>query len=157
MTTAADQLWDQLEGYGFEREERPDGSLPTLPHDITALTDQQLMVLYGQFVSWTAYAAMRLVDARAVEKAAKQNLNHSMARASLGASTEKTVAGRKAAAAADSQVQADEDRHTAALSLCEALDMVHANSESRAQFCSRDLTRRQNSRDTESRAHRWGV
>ncbi|WP_405667889.1 hypothetical protein [Streptomyces sp. NBC_00055] len=157
MTTAADRLWDELEGMGFEKEERPDGYLPALPHDITALTDQELMVLYGQFVSWVAYAAMRLVDARAVEKAAKQNLSHSIATASLNASMEKTVAGRKAAAAADSQVQADEEKHVAALSLCEALDMVHSNAEARASFCSRDLTRRQNSRDTETRANRWGV
>ncbi|WNI17586.1 hypothetical protein [Actinacidiphila sp. ITFR-21] len=157
MSTAADRLWDELEKLGFEKEERPDGYLPGLPRDITELTDQDLMVLYGTFVSWTAYAAMRLVEARANEKAAKQNLNHSIATASLNASMEKTVAGRKAAAAADSQVQADEEKHVAALSLCEALDMVHANSEARAQFCSRDLSRRQNSRDTESRASRWGV
>lgn len=59
MTTAADRLWDQLEGMGFEKEERPDGYLPALPRDITALTDQELMILYGRFVSWVAYAAMR--------------------------------------------------------------------------------------------------
>jgi hypothetical protein len=35
--------------------------------------------------------------------------------------------------------------------------MVHTNAEARANFCSRDLTRRQNSRDTEARANRWGV
>ena len=157
MTTAAERLWDELEAMGFEKEERPDGYLPALPHDITELTDQELMTLYGQYVSWTAYAAGRLVEARANEKAAKQNLNHSIATASLNASTERTVAGRKAAAAADSRVQADEEKHVAALSLCEALDMVHGNAESRASFCSRDLTRRQNSRDTESRSHRWGV
>lgn len=157
MTTAADRLWDELEGMGFEKEERPDGYLPGLPRDITELGDQALMVLYGQFVSWTAYAAMRLVEARANEKAARQNLNHSVATASLNASMEKTVAGRKAAAAADGQVQADEEKHVAALSLCEALEMVHKNAEARASFCSRDLSRRQNSRDTESRAHRWGV
>ncbi|MGW3273907.1 hypothetical protein ACWDFH_20905 [Streptomyces kronopolitis] len=157
MTTAADRLWDELESMGFDKEERPDDSLPALPHDITGLTDQELMVLYGTFVSWTAYAAARLVEARANEKAAKQNLNHSMATASLNASMEKTVAGRKAAAAADTQVQEDEKAHLNALSLVEALEMVNKNAESRAQFCSRDLSRRQTSRDTESRAHRWGV
>ncbi|MGW1180107.1 hypothetical protein [Streptomyces drozdowiczii] len=157
MTTAADRLWDTLETQGFEKEERPDGYLPVLAHDITRLTDQELMVLYGQYVSWTAYAAMRLVEARANERAAKQNLNHSTATASLKASMEKTVAGRKAAAQADAQVQEDERAHTDAQSLCDALDMVHKNAEARAQFCSRDLSRRQNSRDTETRAHRWGV
>ncbi|MFD9815098.1 hypothetical protein [Streptomyces sp. NPDC059080] len=157
MSTAADRLWDDLESMGFEKEERPDGFLPPLPHDVTELNDQQLMVLYGQLVSWTAYAAMRLVEARSTEKAAKQNLNHSTATASLNASMEKTVAGRKSAAAADPQVQADEKTHLEALSIVEALEMVHKNAESRAQFCSRDLSRRQNSRDTESRAHRWGI
>ncbi|MFF8283372.1 hypothetical protein ACF06W_11685 [Streptomyces albus] len=157
MSTAADRLWDDLETMGFLKEERPDGLLPNLPYDVTTLTDQELMVLYGQFVSWTAYAAMRLVEARANEKAAKQNLNYSAATASLNASTEKTVAGRKSAAAVDPQVQADEKAHLDALSLVEALEMVHKNVESRAQFCSRDLSRRQTSRDTESRAYRWGV
>lgn len=155
--TAADQLWDRLESFGFEKEEKPDGHLPNLPGDITSLDDRELMRLYGCYVSWTAYAAMRLVEARTNERAAKQNLSLSTARAALAASTEKTVAGRKAAAAADEQVQRDEKIHLDAVALCEALDMVHKNAEARAQFCSRDLSRRQNSRDTESRAYRWGL
>ncbi|NIY68020.1 hypothetical protein [Streptomyces malaysiensis] len=155
--TAADQLWDQLEPLGFEKEERPDGYLPSLPRDITSLTDQQLMVLYSQYVSWTAYAAMRLAEARANEKATKQNLNHSMATASLNAAMEKTVAGRKAAAAADTQVQKDERAHIDAQSLTEALEMVHKNAEARANFCSRDLSRRQGSRDITTRENRWGI
>ncbi|MFE5853238.1 hypothetical protein ACFQ61_08450 [Streptomyces sp. NPDC056500] len=157
MTTPADHLWDQLEEMGFEKETQPKGYLPDIPHDITELHDQELMVLYGQYVTWTAYAAMRCVEARADEKHAQQSLNHSRATASLNASTERTVAGRKAAAQADNQVQADEQAHLAALSLCEALEMVHRNAEARAQFCSRDLSRRQGSRDTETRANRWGV
>jgi hypothetical protein len=156
VTLASDKLWDQLEHLGFEREERPDGFLPSLPYDITSLDDQQLMILYGQFVSWTAYAAMRLSEARANEKAAKQNLNHSTATASLNAAMEKTVAGRKAAAAADTQVQEDEKAHLEALSLVEALEMVLKNSEARAQFCSRDLSRRQNA-GADARYQKWGV
>lgn len=155
--SAADELWDRMERLGFEKEERPDGYLPNLPADITALDDRALMGLYGQYVSWTAYAAARLVEARANERAAKQNLTYSAARASLAASTERTVAGRKAAAAADDQVQDDEKRHLDAVALVEGLEMVHKNSEGRAQFCSRDLSRRQAMRDTETRSNRWGL
>ncbi|MFC9505369.1 hypothetical protein [Streptomyces sp. NPDC057002] len=153
--SAADELWNRLEKLGFEKEEKPDGFMPPLPADVTGLDDRQLMVLYGEYVSWTAYAAMRVVEARANERAARQNLNHSTARAALAASTEKTVAGRKAAAAADDQVQEDERKHADTLALVEALEMVHKNAEGRAQFCSRDLSRRQNS--AESRYSKWGV
>ncbi|MEV5265224.1 hypothetical protein [Streptomyces werraensis] len=154
--TAADELWAKLEKMGFDREERPDGFLPQLPADITSLDDRQLMTLYGEYVSWTAYAAMRLVEARTNARAAKQDLDYSTARAALAASTEKTVAGRKAAAAADAQVQADEKRHVDAVSLVDALEMVHKNAEARAQFCSRDLSRRQNS-GADTRYQKWGV
>lgn len=154
--SAADDLWDRLETFGFEREEKPEGFMPRLPADITSLDDRQLMALYGEYVSWTAYAAMRLVEARANVRAAKQNLDYSTARAALAASTEKTVAGRKAAAAADAQVQEDEKRHLDALALAEGLEMVHTNASARAQFCSRDLSRRQNS-GADSRYQKWGV
>ncbi|MFI7083845.1 hypothetical protein ACIBUR_09590 [Streptomyces anulatus] len=154
--SAADAMWDHLDSIGFDKEEKPDGFLPQLPADITGLDDRQLMALYGEYVSWTAYAAMRLVEARANVRAAKQCLDVSSARAALAASTEKTVAGRKAAAAADHQVQEDEMRYLTAQSLAEALDMVHKNSEARAQFCSRDLSRRQNS-PADNRYSKWGV
>ncbi|MFH9731910.1 hypothetical protein [Streptomyces sp. NPDC017260] len=154
--SAADELWEKLEKFGFDREEKPDGFLPQLPADITSLDDRQLMALYGEYVSWTAYAAMRLVEARANVRAAKQNLDYATARAALAASTEKTVAGRKAAAGADPQVQEDEKRHLDAVALAEGLEMVHKNSEARANFCSRDLSRRQNSA-SDSRYQKWGV
>ncbi|MFV0135459.1 hypothetical protein ACLGIH_19945 [Streptomyces sp. HMX87] len=154
--SAADDLWERLEKQGFEREEKPDGYLPQLPADITALDDRQLMALYGQYVSWTAYAAMRLVEARTNVRAAKQNLDYSTARAALAASAERTVAGRKAAAGADPQVQEDEKRYLDAQALAEGLEMVHDNAAARAQFCSRDLSRRQNSQ-ADSRYQRWGV
>ncbi|MGW3860264.1 hypothetical protein ACWEDZ_02100 [Streptomyces sp. NPDC005047] len=155
--TAADDLWDRLEKQGFDKEERPDGYMPPLPADITSLDDSSLMRLYGEYVAWTSYAAQRLVDARTNERSLKQNLNLSSARAALAASTEKTVAGRKAAAAADDQVQEDEKLHLDAVALVEALEMVHKNAEARASFCSRDLSRRQSSRDTDTRYQKWGV
>lgn len=154
--SAADDLWDKLEDMGFAKEEKPDGFLPQPPPDITLLDDRQLMTLYGTFVSWTAYAAMRLVEARANVRAAKQNWDYSAARASLAASTERTVAGRKAAAAADEQVQEDERRHRDAVALAEGLEMVHKNAEARSQFCSRDLSRRQNS-GADTRYSKWGL
>ncbi|MEU0213706.1 hypothetical protein ABZ281_00810 [Streptomyces sp. NPDC006265] len=154
--SAADDLWEKLEKLGFEKEEKPDGFMPQLPADITSLDDRQLMTLYGEYVSWTAYAAMRLVEARTNVRAAKQNLDYSSARAALAASTEKTVAGRKAAAAADDHVQEDEKRHLDAVALAEGLEMVHKNAEARAQFCSRDLSRRQNS-TADSRYSKWGT
>ncbi|MEV7902203.1 hypothetical protein [Streptomyces anulatus] len=154
--SASDAMWAHLERLGFDKEEKPHGYLPGLPADITGLDDRQLMTLYGEYVSWTAYAAMRLVEARANVRAAKQGLDVSSARAALAASTEKTVAGRKAAAAADDQVQEDELRFLTAQSLAEALDMVHRNSEARANFCSRDLSRRQNSA-ADTRYSKWGT
>lgn len=154
--SAADELWEKLETFGFEKEEKPDGFMPKLPPDITGLDDRQLMSLYGEYVSWTAYAAMRLVEARTNVRAAKQSLDYSTARAALAASTEKTVSGRKAAAAADEQVQLDERRHLDAVALAEGLEMVHRNAEARASFCSRDLSRRQNS-GADSRYSKWGV
>ncbi|WP_369042198.1 hypothetical protein [Streptomyces sp. Midd1] len=154
--SAADELWARLESFGFEREEKPAGFMPALPGDITSLDDRQLMTLYGEYVSWTAYAAMRLVEARTNARAAKQSLDYSSARAALAASTERTVAGRKAAAAADDQVQKDEKRHVDAVALADGLEMVHRNAEARAQFCSRDLSRRQNS-PADNRYSKWGT
>lgn len=153
--TQADELWDKLETLGFDKEERPEGFLPAIPHDITVLTDPQLMVLYGAFVSWSAYASMRVVGARANASQHKQDLALSTARASLQATMEKTVAGRKAAAATDVDVRYDEDIYLRAQALAEALEAVHKNSLDRAQFCSRELTRRGSSARVEERAGKW--
>ncbi|MEU1552110.1 hypothetical protein ABZ517_05235 [Streptomyces scabiei] len=154
--SAADDLWEQLEKLGFEREEKPDGLMPQLPADITGLDDRQLMTLYGEYVSWTAYAAMRLVEARANARVLKQNLDYSTAKAALAASAERTVAGRKAAAASDARVRQDEKAYTDAAALADGLEMVHKNAEARAGFCSRDLSRRQNS-TADTRYGKWGV
>ncbi|MEU1816054.1 hypothetical protein ABZ543_12785 [Streptomyces roseifaciens] len=153
---AADRTWEQVEALGFEKPDKPDGLLPPLPHDITVLSGSQLMHLHGEYLAWAEYAGARLVDCRSIEKDLKLKLAHSSAQAARNA-TEKTVAGRKAAATADPGVQRDEQRLADASSLVAAMDLVHENITRRVQFCSRDLSRRQISGDHELRASKWAA
>lgn len=152
----ADDVWDQVEKLGFEKDERPEGFLPNVPYDISSLDNVQLMVLYGQFVAWTSYAACRVAEARMHEQAAKQNLALSTACA-MALSTEKSVSARKAEAAGDERVQADETAYLNATALREALEVVHKNASDRAAFCSRDLTRRQQAARDPGRTDGWAA
>jgi hypothetical protein len=149
--------WELLDSLGFANETRPDGSMPTLPADVTELTDQTLMARFAALTEWTCYAAAQLAMAKGEQREGQAAVRAATALAMSKVTGERTVSGRKAAAAADPDVREAEDQLDRDTNLVEALEMVHENAKSRAQFMSRELSRRIAMRDTQNRNDKWGV
>jgi hypothetical protein len=146
-----------LRDWGFAPEQRPPATVPEVPRDITELNDQQLMSLFSAYTAWTAYAAHRKAEAESALRDAQQQLRYVTAVASVKATGERTVAGRKAAAAADPEVRELEHEVAETTDTVEALAVVHENTRSKAQLVSRELSRRIAQENHENRAAKWGV
>jgi Zn-dependent oligopeptidase len=149
--------WKTLTGWGFTPEERPEDTVPDIPEDITELTDQQLMQLMGAYTAWTVYAADRKAASLRDLRNAEKHLRYVTALASVRATSERTVAGRKAAAQADPEVQQVETEVADAVDLAEAMDVVWENTKIKIQLASRELSRRIAQHGHEQRAAKWGV
>jgi Zn-dependent oligopeptidase len=149
--------WKTLSGWGFIPEERPEDAVPDIPEDITELTDQQLMQLMGAYTAWTTYAAHRKAGSARNLRSAEQHLRYVTALASVRASAERTVAGRKAVAQADPEVQQAETEVADAVDLAEAIDIVWENTKIKIQLASRELSRRIAQHGHETRVAKWGV
>jgi hypothetical protein len=149
--------WKTLSGWGFTPEQRPANEIPDIPEDITELTDQQLMELFGEFTGWTVYAAHRKAGTERNLRSVQQHLRYVTALASVRATSERTVAGRKAAAQADPEVQQAETEVADATDVVAAMEIVWENTKLKTQLVSRELSRRIAQDGHESRAAKWGV
>ncbi|KJK56224.1 hypothetical protein [Saccharothrix sp. ST-888] len=149
--------WETLSAWGFTPEARPVDQIPDIPEDITDLTDHRLMELFGQYTAWTAYAAHRKAGAERAQRSAEQHLRYVTALASTRAVGERTVAGRKAAALADPEVQAAETEVADAADMAEAMAIVYENTRLKTQLISRELSRRIAQEPHENRSAKWGV
>lgn len=146
--------WDTLDALGFDREERPDDNLRTLPRDVTTLDSRALMSLFSHYTEWGCYAAYRLAWAETRVTEVKQTLKVVTNQAALRAD-EKTITARKAAASLDSDVQDAEQQLLTAEALATALRMVLANSNDRRTLVSRELSRRQAEAQVAGRDPKW--
>ncbi|MFE6745915.1 hypothetical protein ACFVGM_08700 [Kitasatospora purpeofusca] len=156
MTGIGDLTWDTLESYGFEREERPEGFVAPLA-DITALSSAGIAQLLAHYTEWANYAAYRLSDAESRQEEAARGLKVLTNQAALRATGEKTVAGRRAAASLDAEVQEAEEEAAQYAALVRSLKMLHENTLRRASVVSRELSRRQAEAQYVARESKWGA
>lgn len=141
---------------GLSLPDRPDGEMPRLPADVTELSDEDLMSLYGRMVAWSKYAAGRFAVAEVVEKATEDALAKAHAAAIVGGK-ERTATAAKARAADDPAVTAARSRQTDAYALRKLTGVVAEASERDARFLSRELTRRTGIGDINRRNDRWNA
>jgi hypothetical protein len=145
------------EGFG-DGLDKPPGLAPSLPLNITELTDARLMDAYREFLEWGAYAGARLASIGADILVAEERLRLATATAAfLAKDTVKTVTAAKQQATADPDVQAA----NAALINLQA-HKIHMTQrydffEKSALYCSRELSRRLARRDRENRDAKWGI
>lgn len=155
--TITDLTWETLDSWGFEREECPDDGMRQLPPDVTTVDSRKLMGLFSHYTEWKCYAASRLAETECRATEIKQDLKIVTNQAALRATDEKTVAGRKAVASLDEDVQGAEHRLLQAESLVTALRMVHANADDRRTLISRELSRRQAEAQFAGRDAKWST
>lgn len=147
---------------GFELFERPDDAdgIPELPDDLTAISDQELMGLFTQYVSWQDYAATQKVLAEIEEDDAATALD--IAKASVtkvpeGVKSRDPVGALiKATITSDPAVQEADDIYRQVVYSRKLLGAITDSLERRAALVSRELTRRTNSEPNNRRTQRWG-
>lgn len=141
----------QLEGQGFRLPERPKSTMPSLPDDITELSDKDLMDLYAEFVGWSEYAFTQLSAASVNEKEEERRLAVSTARevALLRMSGMNVTDARNGAKDKMSDLV---KRVAEAEAYRKVLEAVAEGCDKSASLLSRELTRRTNGAEQSRRS-----
>lgn len=140
---------------GLYLPDKPTGGMPVLPVDITVLGDEELMILYTDFIAWADYAAAQLAVAAAEEREAARR--HDLKKAKeLAAAKSGTVTAARAAA----ETEAAEDGYEASerYAYRKVLESISVNLERDAALLSRELSRRLGDNKPSGRSRRlWGT
>ena len=140
---------------GLYLPDKPMGEIPALPHDITILTDEDLMVLFTDFTAWADYAASQLAVAAAEErefirlhelKKAKEIASSSGGKGSVTA----------ARAAAETDAASDGFRASEKYSYRKIIESISSNLERDAALLSRELSRRLGDKAPTRTRRMWG-
>jgi hypothetical protein len=138
----------------------PGTDIPTLPDDLTELTDESLMSLFAEFTEWTNYASARLSATEIDEAEAQASLDVAIAQATVSAheadaSAKKTVTIAKARRTADTEVQAASAAYRKVHARRKMVSAMYTIMERNASLVSRELSRRIGRADTDRRSARW--
>ena len=132
---------------------RPEGDIPALPVDITDLSDEDLMILYSDFIAWSDYAASQLAVASAEEREHMRLHDLQKAR-SIAAPTDGSVTAARARAEDDasSSGYAASERYA----YRKVLEAVAGNMDRDAALLSRELSRRLGEKPSVMKRRGWG-
>jgi len=136
----------------------PADSPPMLPRDVTELSYQDLMILFGEMTGWAAHYAGLLAQAEAREESAESLLEFRRAQAKEAIANrggKKSATEVKAAAEADEDVQSAKEEYLKARAERRMAQVRYDNSCRFAAFLSRELSRRTATRDQDGRAEKW--
>lgn len=127
---------------------KPVGDQVQLPHDITAITSDDLGELFTQLTAWTDYIASQLVMAQIEERAVmrkKEFLENSLLLKRMGAQVKgERVTTVKAEIAVHPEVVLLDDEYEQKYAYRKLVEMLLSNHERDLQLVSREITRRSN-------------
>jgi hypothetical protein len=137
-------ILDQLETQGIAVEKEARVDRPNMPEDITQLQDEDLMVLYTQFIAYSDFLNTQLACAIIDEKDIERQISISEAEnmISQGANTKLTVTAMKASMEVNPEVRDIKIRHIQKYAYRKLLETIANNTERHSAVCSRELTRR---------------
>lgn len=150
---AAQALADQ----GLQLWGQPQIEMPILPPDLTAIGDEDLMILYSLLTSWSDYISTQVSCAQVDERAAERRLAHAenLLMISSGSNGDRVTYAR-AQVAADTGIIALKDVVEETHAYRKLVESLAANVERDAALVSRELTRRTSSRSRSS-SSRWSA
>ena len=130
----------------FDVPRKPGDEMPGLPASLDGLSDDSLMALYSEMVSWVNYAKSELVHAEIIEENALSALRHVEALALLeqwdAANKGDTVTMAKARRDVDPRVMEQQERHHEARSYRKLVATGVDRGERNSNVLSRELSRR---------------
>ena len=149
---------DTLKEQGLVPPDKPTYDMPSLPHELTSVNDDDLMVLYAELTAYADFVAVQVscaqVDERALEKMLSSVENKKML-ASDG-KTENRVTFARAQVAADPEVIAIKDRLEETHAYRKLIEVLMSNIERDTGLISREITRRTASGGSH-RSNRWSA
>lgn len=131
-----------VKNLGFRLPSEPEYDIPSLPADITSISDQELMELFSEIISWIDYTEVYFVSAQIDEEQENLKLKKIEAGEQIRHRAEKTVTAAKAMTYENAEYLEQQQKVFVVFSRRKLLEVVF-NSLDRKQFIvSREITRR---------------
>lgn len=154
MQDASQKAYDVLVSQGLTFPDRPEEEIPSLPSDITELSDEALMFGYTSLVAWTDFAASQAAAASVDERAAFAAADRAELQVLGSITTKGAVSLSKARAASDPDVVELKADAEYAHHYRKMVETVRDNLDRNYALFSRELTRR-TSTDPRTRKDRY--
>lgn len=131
---------------GFVINQTFEGVVPQMPADITELDDLGVMRLWQEYIAYSEFLLAQITVAQMDEDAAKKKLDLIEAKyMEVHTQPKRTVSAIKALVMAEQEVIDADFEFSVAYNYRQAMDMMYTNAEIKANFISRELTRRTSS------------
>ena len=132
---------------------------PDLPEDITELEDEDLMVLYTQFIAYSDFLNTQLACAIIDEKELERRIGLAEAENMITQSTgtKTTVTAMKATLEVNDEVRAAKVEHLQKYAYRKMLETIANNTERHSAVCSRELTRRTAGDNYKTRSRKFTI
>lgn len=155
----ASYIIEQLDQQGIAVPKEPSVERPSLPEDITQIDDEDLMVLYTQFIAYSDFLntqlACAIIDEKELERRA--NVAEASSMITLGANTKTTVTAMKATMEVSPEIKDIKIQHLQKYAYRKMLETLANNTERHGSVCSRELTRRTAGDNYKSRSRKFTI
>jgi hypothetical protein len=135
-----------LQGQGIELWSKPRYEIPVIPKDLTAIDDDDLMLLFSALTAWSDHingqVSASQVDERSLQKRLSFLENSLLVNASASSGRGDRITILKAAIACDPKVMAVEEKLEEAYAYRKMIESVAENLDRDTALVSRELTRR---------------
>ncbi len=150
---------DQLDQQGISVEKFAGTHRPSLPEDITELEDEDLMVLYTQFIAYSDFLNTQLACAIIDEKELERQIGFAEASNLVagGGGGKTTVTAIKAGIELNPEVKELKVQHLQKYAYRKMLETVASNTERHSAVCSRELTRRTAGDNYKTRSRKFTI
>jgi len=149
---------DTLDNQGLGLDREVDLERPALPVDITEISDEELMLLYTHFSSYSDFVNTQLACAVVDEKEAERRMDYAESERLLHhqtASPKATVTVIKALVDGDASLASVRQEYLNKYSYRKVLETMASNCECSTAVCSRELTRRTSSDNFKTRSRKF--
>jgi len=157
LGAASKRAHDELLQQGLSLHSQPQSQIPALPADLTAIDDEDLMILYSSLTAWSDFVSAQVSCAQVDERAAEKKLSHSENLLMIASGDRgDRVTYARAQVAADPTIVALKEEIEHLHASRKLVETLSENIERDAALVSRELTRRTASRSRTSTS-RWSA
>lgn len=150
---------EQLDQQGIAIPKEASIDRPELPEDITQIGDEDLMVLYTQFIAYSDFLNTQLSCAIIDEKELERQIGVAEATTMVtqSSTSKATVTAIKAGMELEPEVRDLKIQHLQKYAYRKMLETIANNTERHSAVCSRELTRRTSGDNFKTRSRKFTI